>query len=484
MKKRFCLFLCVVFTVMLVPFTSGCKHAQTVVNSYEITAEYAPEHQTLTGVVKVNFKNTTDNELSALLFQLYTNAYRENALYSPVYSTQEQLAYYNGKSYGETKVSSVNGAKSWTVTGEDENILSVTLVRSLFPDESVVLDLGFTVTLPEINHRFGIAENAVHLHRFFPVLCGVKNDGFVEVTPTTLGSPFALDCSDYKITLTLPKDYHILSSCPVDVAQSLESKTVYHVTGNGIRNLALALYTERSLLQTKIGECTVTYAYTKDSDAPETLRLIQDAFSYFQKRFGAYTYPTFTVLESAFAGYSDGYTAFVILSQDLTKTERVRLVVRELAKQWFGETLGVDRIHNAWLYEGLSEYVALTFFDTHADYGISQEKAVVEYVKEYRSYYDIYGNVLDRTDTKMTKPLIEYANDYEYRCLSVNKAVVLFDTLQKSIGEKRLTAGLKSFYHKYTYQTVDVGELVGTIEKQGVDVSGFFDGFLNGKVIL
>lgn len=473
-----------VFAVVFVPTFGGCASGQAVRTKYEVTAEYAPEHQTLTGAVKVTFQNPTENELTELKFQLYTGAYRENALYAPVYTAYQALAYYDGKSYGETKISSVNGAKSWQVAGEDGNILSVTPVKSLFPGESVVLDIGFTVTLPKINHRFGVAQNAVHLGRFFPVLCGLKNGAFAEVTVTALGSPFYTDSADYKIALTVPKEYQTLGSGAVETARTLESKTEYVCTGEGIRNFGLALYEKRELLQASVGGCKLIYAYTKDKDAQKTLEVIREAFAYFQKRFGAYPYPVFTVLETAYAGVSDGYTAFVMLSDAVTGEARTRGLVQELAKQWFGEAVGVDRIHNAWLYEGFAEYLALNFFEAHTGYGIRQEKAVADCVKEYRSYYDIYGNVLDRTDTKMTKSLLEYANEYEYRCLSKDKAVIMLDTLQKSIGEKRLTAGLKRYYEKYVFSQTGVAELIGALEHHGADVQGFFDGFLDGKVIL
>lgn len=482
MKRILRICLAVVLTIVFCPLVAGCTRGQAVRTKYEVSAEYAPEHQTLTGVVKTIFQNSTENELSVLKFQIYTNAYRENALYPPVDDAREALAYYEGKSYGETRVTSVNGAKSWQVVGEDENILSVVLTKSLFPGESVVLDVGFTVTLPKINHRFGVAQSAVHLGRFFPVLCGLKNGDFEEVTPTAIGSPYVLDCADYRLNFTVPKGYVLASSCLVEVSQTLETKTEYLLVGEGIRNFGLALYTQRNVLERKVGDCTLRYVYEKDSAPEDTLKGICEAFGYFQKTFGAYPYPTFTVLETGLACDTDGYTAFVFCSSALKKEERARVLLKEIARQWFGEVVGVDRVNNAWQYEGLAEYLALTAVESL--YGERKEKAVTEYLKEYRLYYDIYGNVLDRTDTKMTKSLSGYANGYEYRCISVNKAVVMLDTLQKSIGEKRLIAGLKRYVSEYAFCQTGVAELVGALERHGADVQGFFDGFLDGKVIL
>ena len=71
-------------------------------------------------------------------------------MYRPVPNSRETLAYYQGESYGEMVISSVNGAKNWEVMGEDENILYAYLVESLFPCDEVVLDIAFTVKLAKV----------------------------------------------------------------------------------------------------------------------------------------------------------------------------------------------------------------------------------------------------------------------------------------------------------------------------------------------
>ena len=84
----------------------------------------------------------------------------------------------------------------------------------------------------------------------------------------------------------------------------------------------------------------------------------------------------------------------------------------------------------------------------------------------------------------MTRHLKDYLTDYEYKCLSYNKAVVMFDTLRKSVGEKKFSDALRKYYKDCAYKVASVGDLVGCFERTGLDVSGFFDSFLSGKAIL
>ena len=137
MRKAWAFWMVLVCTVLSLAVLSGCKNEEYNHTKYEIIAEYIPESGTLTGAVKVTFENSTDNEISLLKFQMYPNAYRQDALYLPISTAYKSSAYYAGDSYGEMVISSVHGSKNWEVMGEDENILYVYLERSLFPGDKV-----------------------------------------------------------------------------------------------------------------------------------------------------------------------------------------------------------------------------------------------------------------------------------------------------------------------------------------------------------
>ena len=103
---------------------------------------------------------------------------------------------------------------------------------------------------------------------------------------------------------------------------------------------------------------------------------------------------------------------------------------------------------------------------------------------EYRSYYDVYGSLLGRADTRMSRHLKDYISDYEYKCLAYDKGVIMWDTLRKSVGDKKFLSALKRYYGANIFKIASVGALVGSFEKTGLDVASFFDSFLQGKAIL
>ena len=462
----------------------GCKKMPKTYTRYEITVEYSPENRTVAGTVKVVFQNGTENALSALKFQIHGNAYRENALYSPVSIGYRDSAYYAGESYGETSVLSVNGSKGWEIVGEDENILQVELMESLYPEDKVVLDISFLTKLATVAHRTGIAKNTVNLGNFFPILCGYRADGFCETVYSSVGEPFYSDVADYKVRLLVPKEYEVAATGIAEEERVLESKKVCAMSAENVRDFAIVLSEKYRVMHAVSGGTELFYYYYADKDAPATFDVIKESFAYYERAFGEYPYESYTVAETGFCYGSAEYPRLTMLSDRLTGVERVRAVAHATAQQWWYAVVGSDGVENAWQDEGLSAYSAITFFENHPKYGLLREDAVTSALKEYRSYYDVYGSVLGRTDTRMTRRLSEYVSEYEYRCLNYDKAVILFDTLRKSVGDKKFFAGLRRYYDSNRYKMASVGSLIGAFEKTGGDVQGLFDGFLSGKGIL
>ena len=463
---------------------SGCKKSEEVYTRYEITAEYVPENNTLTGVMKVTFENDTEEEISLLKFNLYPNAYRKGALYTPISKGYEKAAYYAGESYGEIVISSVNGSKNWEVMGEDENILYVHLQRSLYPGDKVVLDVAFTTKLANVNHRTGVTKKTVNLCNFYPILCGWKNGGFYECSYFAEGDPFYADCAEYKMMLTLPKDYLVAGTGVIEEERVLETKKVYTMSAMNVRDFALVLSTNFRVLKANEGGTELLYYYYKDEDAQKTLETARESFRYFEKTFGEYPYATYTIAETGFCYGGMEYSALSLISDGLKEGDRERVTVHETAHQWWAIAVGSDQIENAWQDEGLTEYATIMFFENCEKYGFTREGLVAQALREYRSYYDVYGSVLGRADTRMSKHLKDFISAYEYRCIAYDKGIIMFDTLRKSVGDKKFVSSLKRYYAANLFQIATPGALIGSFEKTGLDVVGFFDSFLEGKAIL
>ncbi len=481
MKKFLRIAIAVALVCLLLPLGCGCEKKKKAVGRYEITAEYAPSTATVTGTVKLAFVNPTSRALDTLKFNLYPNAYREDALYKAVSQQYKKAAYYNGESFGQISVLSVSGGKRWQVGGEDKNILYVELEEPLYPDEKVVVDIGFATKLASVNHRTGVTKNGVNLGNFFPVLCGIKNNAFFESAYYSDGDPFFSDVADYNVTLVMPKDYVIASTARVTAVKGLESKKEYTMSAMNVRDVAVFASEKYRVIEEKLGKTQLRYYYITDGRAKESFACIKRAFAFFEKTFGAYPYKEYSVAQADFCYGGMEYPCLGVVSPYLNEEEYLHTLAHETAHQWWYAVVGSDQTTNAWQDEGLAEYSTAMFFDEYSEYGFTKKQLVADSLAAVREFVRVYGSVFGEADTRMTRSLAEYVSEYEYRSVAYDKGMVLFNTLERSVGKKKFKAALRKYYEENKFLQATPHNLIGAFERVGADVSGLVEGFLSGK---
>ena len=475
--------LLIVVTLLFAGALGGCKSKQSEKERtvYEITAEYVPAQCALTGTVKVDFYNASSATLDVLKFQLYPNAYRRGALFSPIGYDVAAEAYYAGESYGEIVVSSVLGGGNFEITGADKNILSVRLLAPLDPEERVTVDIGFSTRIPKVRHRLGVTEQTVNFAGAFPTLCGLTDDGFYECVYSSVGEPFFADCADYSLALTLPKEYALATTGKIARESGLESKKKYTVSALNVRELAFVLSDDFTLYSAYTGKTTVQYYALEKERGQQMADFAAQVAEFYSSAFGEYLYGELSLVETGVVNGSADHAGLCMLSARSSTEEMRRLIAKEIASQWWYAAVGVNRAEYAWLVEGLSEYSAALFFEKHSEYGVSKADYVEPARQRYGEYKDSYQKALGWVDVRMNRPLSSFLNTYEYERIAVDRAAVMLFELEKGIGSKKFLSGLRRYYAENSYGNATPAHLVGAYERIGLELGGFFDAYLDGK---
>lgn len=473
------LFACIGILVLFSALFCGCA-AREEGTLYRIEGEYDPETGTLSATLDLTYRNDTGEELDELAFNLYGNAYREGAKYQPI-SAAYHSAYYDKLSYGGMKIASVDGAESWEVGGEDENLL-VVRTGHIGRGETVRLAIDFSTTLAKVNHRLGIGETCVNLGNFYPVLC-VYDGGWQACNYYNVGDPFYSECASYEVKLTFPKTYTLASSGREEAVSVQGDKKTVTLRLEHARDFAAVLSDSFSVLQATVNGVQISYYYTQDEDAQAHLSLIRESFSYFSEQFGAYPYETLSVAQTDFCFGGMEYPALTMINRNLAEESALYTIVHENAHQWWYAAVGNDQINHAWMDEGLAEYACVLFFESH-DYGYTRSGVVTSARKAIRAYTGIYSQLFGKTDTAMDRPLSAFMSEYEYSNLVYNQGILLFDSLREAIGEKRFMSGLQEYYRKYSGKIASPEALISCFERTGVDVRGHFSSFLEGNAVI
>ncbi len=484
LKKFLCAILTLCVAALALAALPACKGKESSKRtSYDIFAIY-DDAEGLSATVDFCYYNNTGNEISDLKFNLYGNAFREDALYKPVSETYKTKAYYAGNSFGSMKIVNVENCAGWAVSGEDENLLIVNLLNSVYPDQTVKIKISYKLDLAKVNHRTGVTQSTVNLGNFYPVLCAYGREGFVECPYYTCGDPFLSECANYKVTLDVPEAYTVAASGKTVEEKASNGRKVGTYAIDNARDFALVLSDKFSVLESNVDGVALKYYYVSDKNAQVSLSVAEDSLKYFSKTFGKYVYPSLSVVQTGFCYGGMEYPGLTMIAEGLDSDASLYTIVHENAHQWWYAMVGSDQINNPWQDEGLAEYSTVMFFENNPTYGFTRTGIVKSATSAYRAFYTVYSQLNGAADTTMTRCIKDYSGELEYDNIAYNKGLLLFEMLRESTGDKKFTEALQNYYKRCIYKIASADDICSCFLAGGTDLEGLFKSFIEGKIII
>ena len=483
------IFACVLI-FSFVGFNSQNKDAR--LTEYNLSLEYDNNLHILYGKEEVQYVNNSENMFTFVPFHLYPNAFREGAKNGVVSSNNVVEAYPNGGSYGEIQILGVcfeNGEKAdYEICGEDQNILKIYLKEELFPDECVIFSITFQTTLANINHRLGFGENTINFGNFYPIACVYEEGkGFSLSLYHSNGDPFYSECANYKVNIVCDKDFEIASSGRQENMQIENNKKHASYAGDNIRDFCFVLGEKLTKQSCMSGDVEVNYyGYQNDDNLQECLKTCVDALNTFENMFGKYPYSQLSVVKSNFVHGGMEYPNIVLISDNILQQNDVNyVIIHEIAHQWWYGMVGNDQYNHAWLDEGLAEYSTMLFYRDNIEYGEDFDMLLEGALKSYKLFEKVYTKVNGKVDGSMNRALCDYDTEPEYVQCTYTKGVLLFNTLREMVGDKKFLSSLKTYFDNYQYKIARPEDLISVfVDKCGKSVEGFFNSWLEGKVVI
>lgn len=485
MKKIGLVLSCVLFVVTAFASLGGCAGENAKRTVYTIECEL--DGNTLNGEERVDFYNFTENAISELKFNLFGNAFREGAEYSAISPQYTAQAYPEGINYGDIQINSVECEGedvNFTVGGVDKNILIVPLEREVFPEERILVDIEFTLSLARVVARTGINANTVNLANFYPILCGIDKDGFYECVYYTSGDPFFSDCADYNVTFTCDSNYVVASSGKLVSSCEEDGKTSRNYQIQSARSFAFVLSPKFESITDGSTGTEITYYYYDDKNPLSSMEYAVKSLKFFSETYGEYPYPTYAVVQTEFVQGGMEYPALVMISDSLEEAAYGEVIVHETAHQWWQTAVGNNEIEYGFLDEGLAEYSVVAFYERYSEYGMKRENMVLSAEHTYKVFCSVSDKIFGKVNTVMLRSLKDFSSEYEYVNMAYIKPCIMYEYLRKTTGDEAFFKGLRRYYENYKFKNATPDDLVGAFEKVGADANGFFESFFNGKVII
>ena len=493
MKKFFSLLFSAIFLTFSTFSLSGCSKNELVkvsknLTTYAISAEL-DENMQIYGTEKITFLNSTGDVLDHLCLHLYPRAFREGATVKPYTSLTEATCFPKGVSFGDISIEKVmvnNKEIKSELVGIDEDILKVDFGFKLLPKKTVEVVIDFVIKIPNSTHRFGWFNSNINLGNWYPVICKYA-DGKFELTPYySTGDPFFSDIANYNVEFVFPDKYQLCSTGEIKLEKNNE-KNKAKISARAVRDFAMCLSSNAEIKSKNTENTKIFYmGYIEDKNTEKYLKIVGEAVEYFSEVFGKYPYSTLTVAKTPFVYGGMEYPNIVFISDAVDdEDEYLKVIVHEIAHQWWYGIVGNDEINEAWLDETLAEYSTALFFDKFDGYGIKYKEFVEDALSSYLLYVDVISTLRGDVNTKMNLPVNEYQNDYEYSYMVYVKGVIMFDSLSQMVGKKKIMQGLKKYYAENKFKIANKSKFFSAFKAAcHKDLEKFFEGYLNGTTII
>lgn len=488
MKKFACLLLIVCVVTLCCVALAACstdKMKEAVKNGdeYTIVAAYDDKAHVVSAVQTVKLTNRSENSFEAVKLHIYPNQYRQDAANSVVPNAYKSKAYPKGDSWGDISFDSVKvggTAVAFTVEGEDCDILSVPIAGGLFPDKSAELELTYEVQLANVHHRLGYNDNTVNLGNWYPMLCHVDNGCYTESPYYNVGDPFVSDVANYNVSITFPEGYVVASTGELAEATNNNGSVTYNYKAQAVRDFALVASKNFTKIARTVGNTQVNYFYYADNDAETSLDTACGMLEFLNKNVGEYPYAQYSVVETEFCYGGMEYPNLVMVTSGSTSYQEA--VAHETAHQWFYGIVGNDQINDAWMDEGLSEYLTYLYMDSTDAMPLSRN--VLGCTQTYVTYVDVLNRFYTDVDRTM-RSVNQYKSDNEYVIFTYVKGSLMFNAMYEMVGANRFWKSLSDYFDEAQFTVAPASQLIGCFANVcGDEAANIFTNFIEGKEII
>jgi hypothetical protein len=379
---------------------------------------------------------------------------------------------------------------------DDGTALVVALPRPVRNGESVTFDVEFTLRLPPKQGRWGQWLGVTTLSNWLPVVAVYDEEGWHPTPFIPWHQPWFNEAGIYSVRVELPSDQKI--ACSAVIAQEKD-------LGNGWKcvDFAPCCCRDFALLssaryQEFAGE--VCGVHVRCLALPgheyfgrEMLRWVCEAIPEYNRWFGPYPAPQFTIAESYFGWNGNECGNLVMIDERVFGMPHMAgpfleyLISHELCHQWWYNAVGTNGYCETWMDEALATYFSHRLITKKH----GRDNAMINYPRglewlpnihrENYRIYSLYG-VLGRGDAMPTVQNMEnYGHLVNLLAMNYDKGSKIVGMIEDRLGETAFLDFMRRIYARYQFRILRLADFQRELEEYtGRSWDEFFKHWLYG----
>jgi len=455
----------------------------TKVTSYQIEAKLDTERHRITGRETIHFVNCSSAALSELWFHLYLNAFKNDKtlfLRSPFGAGRSGD---KAREYGYIDVKKLilaggSGEDLWPQRDrhspgdpEDETDLRLPLPTALAPGASLDLELEFEDQLPEIVERTGYSGSFHFIGQWFPKLARLMPGGGFAHFAFHAQSEFYADFGDYDVTLDVPSAFRVGATGSRVSQREDNGRTRLGYHAENVHDFAWTAWDRFETRTERIAGTRVSVLFPphQQQNAEAELASVRFALPRFNALYGAYPYPTLTLVHppepAANAGGME-YPTLITTGGPWYSTfgggHFIDVVtVHELGHQWFYGLLASDEHSEPFLDEGFNSYAEAEALEAHhgsgsvfGAFGLSVSSTALN-----RLFSAARGG-----DEKIDQAAADFATFRSLGAIVYSRTAIVLATLARVYGSERVNHALGVYTRKFRFQHPTRADFLGVMQ--------------------
>jgi hypothetical protein len=460
---------------------------------------------TLTIDQDITFYNQTDDTLTSIVLNDWNNAFSEKE--SPM-GKRFSDEFYNKfhlapiKELGGTNNLMIEDtdrkAFTWERTKKNPDYITITLHRTLLPNQKVKLHLTYSEKIP--NHKFteyGYFEKyGMHLKNWFLTPARYENKQFIKYSNENLDD-IANAISDYDIDLKISGKNAITTNLTIEELIQTDQETNAKLTGRNKNDVDLIIEKESSYSSLKINNLEVfTNIRSGRFNDSVKKKIIERIVDYTNNQIGEYPFDKIIISQAdyeknPFYGLNQLPKFMRPFSEDFLFEIKF---LKTYLNNYLKNSMRLDSRKDNWIYDGIQIFTMMNYIDQyHPESKMmgsaskffllrSFKMAQTDFNEQYSYYYMLMARKnLDQPLNAPKNTLIKYnvqiANKY--------KAGLSLHYLDDYLGNEIVSTGIKQFYSLNKQKQTDRSDFEELLKsKASKNIDWFFNYVIDSRDII